>query len=40
LTTTVTVCSVFPWVVYALARIYNKWKKIPIELRFKTIPPD
>jgi amino acid transporter len=40
LITTVTVCSAFPWIVYGLARVYNKQKHINIDLRFKEIPPD
>jgi len=40
LITTVTVCSAFPWIVYGLARVYNKWKKINMDIRFKEIPPD
>lgn len=40
LVTTVTVCSAFPWIVYGLARIYNRWKHININIRFKEIPPD
>jgi len=40
LITTVTVCSAFPWIVYGLARVYNRQKHININLRFKEIPPD
>jgi APA family basic amino acid/polyamine antiporter len=40
LTTTVAVCSGFPWIVYGLARLYNRWKKINMDIRFKEIPPD
>jgi amino acid transporter len=40
LVTTVAVCSAFPWIVYGLARVYNRQKHINIDLRFKEIPPD
>jgi amino acid transporter len=40
LVTTVAVCSIFPWVVYGLARFYHSRKHINLEIRFKEIPPD
>ena len=40
LLTTTAVCSIFPWIVYGLARLYNRSKHINLDIRFKEIPPD